>query len=79
MILVYLRPLPGFGVSIYSTSAILVLAHLGRILPLVLRPVGAAVTALGPSLDEARRIGCGRASPGSRCTPWRRPWGRGRS
>ena len=63
MILVYLRPLPGIGVSIYGTSVILALAYLGRFLPLVLRPVGAAMAALDPSLDEAARIaGIGRGA-----------------
>ena len=55
-ILAYLAPLPVLGVSIYGTVAILALAYVGRFLPLVLRPVGAAMAALDPSLDEAARI-----------------------
>lgn len=56
MILVYLAPLPVIGVSLYGTAAILLLAYLGRFLPLVLRPVGAAMAGLDPALDEAARI-----------------------
>lgn len=55
MILVYLPPLPLIG-SIYGTAAILLIAYLGRFLPLVLRPVEAAMSAMDPSLDEAARI-----------------------
>ncbi|MBB1498565.1 iron ABC transporter permease [Paracoccus sp. MC1862] len=56
MILAYLRPLPLLGVSIYSTGAILLIAYLGRFLPLALRPVEAALSASDPALDEAARI-----------------------
>ena len=56
MILVYLPPLPGIGVSIYGTWAILLVPYLGRFLPLTLRPVEAALQAADPSLDEAARI-----------------------
>ncbi|MDO5606026.1 MAG: ABC transporter permease subunit, partial [Paracoccus sp. (in: a-proteobacteria)] len=55
MILVWLRPIPGIG-SIYGTAAILLVAYLGRFLPMVLRPVEAAIAATDPSLDEAARI-----------------------
>ena len=56
VILVYLRPLPLIGVSLYGTAAILLLAYLGRFLPLALRPVEAAIAAFDPALDEAARI-----------------------
>ncbi|WBU62054.1 ABC transporter permease [Paracoccus albus] len=56
MILVYLRPLPLIGVSIYGTAAILLVAYLGRFLPMALRPVEATIAASDPSLDEAARI-----------------------
>lgn len=56
MILTYLRPLPLLGVSLYGTAAILLLAYLGRFLPLVLRPVEAEIASADPSLDEAARI-----------------------
>jgi iron(III) transport system permease protein len=55
-ILVFLRPLPVIGVSIYGTAAILLLAYLARFLPLVLRPVGAAARGLDPALDEAAQV-----------------------
>ncbi|WBU52647.1 iron ABC transporter permease [Paracoccus sp. SCSIO 75233] len=56
MILVYLRPLPVIGVSIYGTALILLIAYLGRFLPMALRPVEASISATDPSLDEAARI-----------------------
>jgi len=55
-ILVFLRPLPFVGVSIYGTAAILLLAYLARFLPLALRPVGAAARGLDPALDEAAQV-----------------------
>ncbi|WP_444464700.1 ABC transporter permease [Rhodobacter capsulatus] len=57
MILVYLPPLPGLNLSLYGSFALLVLAYLGRFLPLVLRPVEAEIARADPSLDEAARIG----------------------
>lgn len=56
MILAYLRPLPLLGFSIYGTGAILLVAYLGRFLPVALRPVEAALSALDPAVDEAARI-----------------------
>lgn len=56
MILAYLRPLPVIGVSIYGTGWILLAAYLGRFLPLVLRPIEAALSAVDPALDEAARV-----------------------
>ncbi|SOC09471.1 ABC transporter permease [Rhodobacter maris] len=56
MILVYLRPLPLVGVSLYGSAAILLMAYLGRFLPLVLRPVEAEIARTDPALDEAARI-----------------------
>ncbi|NHF74388.1 ABC transporter permease [Paracoccus xiamenensis] len=56
IILVYLRPLPVIGVSIYGTGLILLIAYLGRFLPMALRPVEASIAASDPSLDEAARI-----------------------
>jgi iron(III) transport system permease protein len=56
MILAYLRPLPLVGVSLYGTWAILLIAYLGRFLPVALRPVEAALSAADPALDEAARI-----------------------
>ncbi|SFA48941.1 iron(III) transport system permease protein [Paracoccus halophilus] len=56
MILTYLPPLPLIGISLYGTAAILLIAYLGRFLPMVLRPVEAAIIAADPALDEAARI-----------------------
>ena len=56
MILVFLPPLPGLGVSVYGTPVILLFAYLARFLPLVLRPVGGVAQAMEPALDEAARI-----------------------
>ncbi|WP_265499729.1 ABC transporter permease [Paracoccus beibuensis] len=56
MILAFLPPLPGIGVSLYGTAAIILIAYLARFLPLVLRPVAAAAQGGDPALDEAARI-----------------------
>lgn len=56
MILTFLPPLPGLGVSIYGSFAILLVAFLGRFLALALRPIEAAIGAADPALDEAARI-----------------------
>lgn len=56
MILAFLPPLPGIGVSLYGTAAIILIAYLARFLPLVLRPVAAAAQGADPALDEAARI-----------------------
>lgn len=56
MILAYLSPLPLLGISLYGTWAILLIAYLGRFLPVALRPVEAALSAADPALDEAARI-----------------------
>jgi iron(III) transport system permease protein len=56
MILVYLPPLPLFGVSIYNTFWILLIAYLARFLILALRPAVAAMEALDPAIDEAARV-----------------------
>ncbi|ESR23392.1 ABC transporter permease [Lutibaculum baratangense] len=56
IILVYLPPLPGLGVSIYGTIWILLVAYLARFLTLALRPVTAGMETLEPALDEAARV-----------------------
>ncbi len=55
-ILMFLRPLPGLGVSLYGTAWIILLAYLARFLALGLRPVVAAFEAQDPALEEAARI-----------------------
>ena len=53
VIIVYLKPLPLLGVSLYNTLAILLIAYLARFLLLAQRPVSAAIATLDPALDEA--------------------------
>ncbi|MCM0019470.1 MAG: iron ABC transporter permease [Tagaea sp.] len=53
MILVFIKPLPILGVSIYGTLWIIALAYVARFLVLALRPIGAAFAQLDPALDEA--------------------------
>jgi iron(III) transport system permease protein len=52
-ILVFIKPLPILGVSIYGTLWIIGLAYVARFLVLALRPIGAAFAQLDPALDEA--------------------------
>lgn len=52
-ILVFLRPLPILGVSIYGTLWIILAAYLARFLALSVRPVVSAFAQLDPALDEA--------------------------
>jgi iron(III) transport system permease protein len=53
MILAFLPPLPGLGISLYNTLWILLLAYLARFFALALRPVAAALTQIDPALEEA--------------------------
>jgi iron(III) transport system permease protein len=55
MILLFLRPLPLIGVTLYGTPAIILAAYLSRFLALALRPVQAGYRALDPALEEAAR------------------------
>lgn len=57
-ILVFLRPLPLFGVSLYGTLWLILAAYLARFLSLALRPAQAACATLDPLLEEAARA-CG--------------------
>jgi len=56
IIIVFLRPLPLVGFSIYGTFAIILVAYLARFLLLALRPVAAAFETVDPALEEAARI-----------------------
>src|SRR5260221_9066127 len=53
MILIFLKPLPFFGISLYNTVWIIFVAYLARFLPLALRPVIAAYQQLDRVLEEA--------------------------
>lgn len=57
-ILVFLKPLPMLGVSLYGTLGIILIAYLARFLSLALRPAQAACVALDPAMEEAARA-CG--------------------
>ena len=56
MILVFLKPIPLLGVSLYGTLWIILVAYLGRFLALALRPVVAGFEQLDPRLEEAARV-----------------------
>ncbi|WP_062114995.1 ABC transporter permease [Aureimonas sp. AU40] len=55
-ILLFLKPLPVLGFSLYNTIWIIFLAYLARFLVLELRPVVAGLRQLDPALDEAARM-----------------------
>jgi iron(III) transport system permease protein len=57
-ILLFLRPLPILGVSLYGTPFIILFAYLARFLPMALKAPAAAVAQLPPDQEEAARI-CG--------------------
>jgi iron(III) transport system permease protein len=63
-ILLYLRPLPLIGESLYNSFWILLIAYLGRFMALTLRPTMSGVDQIDPQLEEAARL----AGAGS----WRR-------
>jgi iron(III) transport system permease protein len=52
-ILLFLRPLPLIGVSIYATPWIILFAYLARFLPMALKPSLAAMSQLSQESDEA--------------------------
>ncbi|WP_245197559.1 ABC transporter permease [Jiella mangrovi] len=55
-ILIFIRPLPILGFSLYNTIWIIFFAYLARFLTLSLRPVVGAVQQLDRGLDEAARM-----------------------
>lgn len=57
-ILLFLRPLPIVGISIYGTPFIILFAYLARFLPMALKAPCAAVAQLPADQEEAARI-CG--------------------
>jgi iron(III) transport system permease protein len=56
MILLFLRPLPVVGWSLYNTPWIILVAYLARFLPLSLRPIVSGYQQLDPNLEEAARM-----------------------
>jgi iron(III) transport system permease protein len=55
-ILLFLRPLPLIGVSLYATPFIIVFAYLARFLPLALKPPLAAMAVLARDQEEASAL-----------------------
>lgn len=55
-ILLFLRPLPVLGVSIYATPFIIVFAYLARFMPLALKPPLAAIAVLDRDQEEAAAL-----------------------
>lgn len=55
-ILLFLKPLPLLGFSLYNTIWIIFFAYLARFLVLELRPIVAGLRQLDPALDEAARM-----------------------
>jgi iron(III) transport system permease protein len=55
-ILLFIRPLPILGVSLYNTIWIILLAYLARFLVLCVRPVTSALLQVDRSLEEAARM-----------------------
>jgi iron(III) transport system permease protein len=55
-ILVFLRPLPLLGVSLYGTAWIILAAYLARFLALALRPTLAGVEQIDRGVEEAARM-----------------------
>jgi len=55
-IIAFLKPLPGIGVSLYGTHAIILGAYLAAFLAIALKPVSVAYGALDPALQDAARV-----------------------
>ena len=56
VIIVFLPPLPLFGVSLYGTMGIILVAYLARFLALALRPTVAGMELVNKNVDEAAQI-----------------------
>lgn len=55
-ILLFARPLPLLGISIYGSLLVIFVAYLARFLSVAFKPVQAVVSQLDPSLDEAAQL-----------------------
>ncbi len=55
-ILLFARPLPLLGVSIYGSLLVIFVAYLARFLSVAFKPVQAVVSQLDPSLEEAAQL-----------------------
>lgn len=58
MILLFLRPLPILGFSLYATAAIIVIAYLARFAAMAVKAPMVAISQLPPELEEAAQV-CG--------------------
>lgn len=56
IILIFLKPLPLVGVSLYGTAWIILISYISRFLALTLRPMTAAMRQLDPTLEEAAQL-----------------------
>jgi iron(III) transport system permease protein len=61
-ILIFIRPLPVIGVSLYATPWIILIAYLIRFLPLAVKPALASMAMISPSVEEAGAL-CGARFP----------------
>jgi iron(III) transport system permease protein len=61
-ILIFIRPLPVIGVSLYATPWIILVAYLIRFLPLAVKPALASMAMISPSVEEAGAL-CGARFP----------------
>lgn len=57
-ILLFLRPLPVFGIGLYGTPWIILFAYLARFLSLAVKPVAATFDQMSPAIEEAGAL-CG--------------------
>ncbi len=55
-ILLFIRPLPVLGTSLYGTLTLIGLAYVGTFLAIGLKPVAAAAAGSDPALDDAARV-----------------------
>lgn len=55
-ILLFARPLPFIGISLYGSLAIILLAYLARFMVVALKPVQTSIAQLEPALEEAARL-----------------------
>lgn len=61
MVLLWIRPIPGSGFSLYNTIWIILIAYCGRFLILGIRTISASIHQIDPSLEEAVRMSGGGA------------------
>ena len=55
-ILLFARPLPFIGISLYGSLAIILLAYLARFMVVALKPVQTSIAQIEPALEEAARL-----------------------